>query len=52
MPETDPQGLDLRRLRGYLDSRCPGLLHGAPAAEIIAGGRSNLTYRVGDGHRT
>ncbi|PSK98113.1 aminoglycoside phosphotransferase (APT) family kinase protein [Murinocardiopsis flavida] len=49
MPGTDPQGLDLRRLRDYLDARSPGLCSGELAAEIIPGGRSNLSYRVGDG---
>lgn len=51
MPSTGPQGLDLRRLRDFLDARHPGLRGGELAAEIIAGGRSNLSYHVGDGHR-
>lgn len=44
-----PPGLDLTRLAGYLDERLPGRFTGALRAELIAGGRSNLTYRVGDG---
>ena len=39
-------GLDLAALRGYLDSAAPELLPGRLSAELIAGGRSNLTYRV------
>ena len=43
---VDPPGLDLQRLREYLDAQCPGVLDGPLTAEVIAGGRSNLTYRV------
>ena len=43
---SDPPGLDLRRLRAYFDSECPGLAHGPLSASIIEGGRSNLTYVV------
>src|SRR5574342_453858 len=39
-------GLDLALLRAYLDRVCPDLLPGRLDAEVIAGGRSNLTYRV------
>lgn len=39
-------GLDLALLRAYLDRVCPDLLPGRLEAEVIAGGRSNLTYRV------
>ena len=46
----DPPGLDLTRLRGYLDGA--GLPGGPLTAEIIAGGKSNLTYVVGDGDRS
>ena len=45
----DLPGLDLERVRTWLDETCPGLRSGPLSAEIIAGGRSNLTYRVGDG---
>ena len=41
-----PPGLDLARLSRYLDRACPGLVSGPVAAQLIAGGKSNLTYRV------
>jgi len=43
---TGPPGLDLGRLTAYLDRACPGLVPGPVAAELIAGGKSNLTYRL------
>ena len=43
---SGPPGLDLGRLRSYLDTACPGVLDGPLTAEVIAGGKSNLTYRV------
>jgi aminoglycoside phosphotransferase (APT) family kinase protein len=46
---TDPPGLDLARLRGYLDRAAPGLVTGGLSAVLFAGGRSNLTYAVSDG---
>ncbi|MUL43411.1 phosphotransferase family protein [Streptomonospora sp. PA3] len=52
MGETDvanPPGLDLRRLEEYLRAQRPGMLGGALEGEVIAGGRSNLTYTVTDG---
>lgn len=49
MHEQDPPGLDLQKLRRYLDREHPGLVAGALSAEVVAGGRSNLTYVVGDG---
>ncbi|TQN31843.1 aminoglycoside phosphotransferase (APT) family kinase protein [Haloactinospora alba] len=51
MGETDPPGLDLARLRAHMAAERPGLVQGELAGEVIAGGRSNLTYRVTDGHR-
>jgi len=42
-------GLDLEVLRDYLDRERPGLVDGELRAEVIAGGRSNLTYDVTDG---
>ena len=39
-----PPGIDLDRLRAYLDKELPGVLDGELTAELIAGGRSNLTY--------
>ncbi|MBR7834279.1 phosphotransferase family protein [Actinospica durhamensis] len=50
----DPPGLDLNRLRAHLEQAAPGLLapNGELAAEVIPGGKSNLTYLVRDGaHR-
>jgi aminoglycoside phosphotransferase (APT) family kinase protein len=44
-----PAGLDLARLRAYLDEASPGLVAGPLRGEVIAGGRSNLTYLIGDG---
>jgi aminoglycoside phosphotransferase (APT) family kinase protein len=43
---SGPPGLDLTRLADYLAIQCPGLLDGPLDAEVIAGGKSNLTYRV------
>ncbi len=43
------EGLDLDALRTWLDSASPGLLSGPLEAELIAGGKSNLTYTVTDG---
>ncbi|MET8681714.1 phosphotransferase family protein [Streptomyces sp. NPDC004647] len=44
-----PPGLDLERLRAHLDRIRPGLVRGPLSAEMIEGGRSNLTYSVTDG---
>jgi aminoglycoside phosphotransferase (APT) family kinase protein len=41
-----PPGLDLARLTAYLDRERPGLVEGPVDAELIAGGKSNLTYRL------
>lgn len=49
MTEHPLPGLDLARLREHLDRERPGLLSGPLSAELIEGGRSNLTYRVTDG---
>lgn len=49
MTQQDPPGLDLTRLRAHLDERAPGLVKGALTAEVVQGGRSNLTYVVSDG---
>ena len=47
-----PPGLDLDRLRDHLDRTCPGMVDGTLTAELISGGKSNLTYRVhDDSHR-
>ncbi|MDN5918168.1 MAG: phosphotransferase family protein [Pseudonocardia sp.] len=41
------EGLDLPRLQDYLETQVPGT--GQLRAELIVGGRSNLTYRITDG---
>jgi aminoglycoside phosphotransferase (APT) family kinase protein len=46
---TDLPGLDLDRLDAYLAFATPGLVTGPLSAQLIAGGRSNLTYYLGDG---
>ena len=46
---ADPPGLDLTALRQWLDGAVPSLLDGALSGELIAGGKSNLTYEVTDG---
>jgi aminoglycoside phosphotransferase (APT) family kinase protein len=46
---TELPGLDLNRLRAFLDETVPGFVAGDLAGEVIAGGRSNLTYTVSDG---
>jgi aminoglycoside phosphotransferase (APT) family kinase protein len=45
----NPPGLDLGRLRAHLDAQRPGLVAGELSADVVEGGRSNLTYVVGDG---
>ncbi|MGP3925650.1 phosphotransferase family protein [Streptomyces sp. 8N616] len=49
MSNDHPPGLDLEQLRGHLDRERPGLVQGPLSAELIEGGRSNLTYTVTDG---
>jgi aminoglycoside phosphotransferase (APT) family kinase protein len=46
---TELPGLDLAALGGWLDAAHPGLRRGELTGEVIAGGKSNLTYRVTDG---
>jgi aminoglycoside phosphotransferase (APT) family kinase protein len=48
MSQPDPPGLDVGRLRAQIDQRLPGLISGTPTAEVVQGGRSNLTYVVSD----
>ncbi|WP_323101221.1 phosphotransferase family protein [Intrasporangium sp. YIM S08009] len=48
----DPPGLPLERLADWLGTAAPGLLTGALSGRVVAGGKSNLTYEVGDGSRT
>lgn len=44
-------GLDLQALQRFLADAAPGLLDGELRAELIVGGKSNLTYIVTDGAR-
>jgi aminoglycoside phosphotransferase (APT) family kinase protein len=46
---TELPGVDLDRLDAYLASAAPGLVVGPLNAELITGGRSNLTYYLNDG---
>ena len=48
---TDLPGLDLDRFRDYFERACPGEVTGPFTASLVAGGKSNLTYIVGDGTR-
>ncbi len=45
----DLDGIDLDRLRPYFAAHVPGASDRPLTAELIAGGRSNLTYGVTDG---
>jgi len=47
-----PPGLDLDAFGRWLADAAPGLLDGPLTGQVIAGGRSNLTYRVNDGTHT
>ena len=49
---TDLPGLDLPRFAAWFDSACPGEIGGPLRGELIAGGRSNLTYEVSDGTKS
>lgn len=48
---ADLPGLDLQALQHFLADASPGLLDGPLTAELIVGGKSNLTYIVSDGAR-
>ncbi|HEV7978344.1 phosphotransferase family protein [Amycolatopsis sp.] len=48
MSQPDPPGLDLGRLRAHLDEHRPGLAGGSLRADVVEGGKSNLTYVVHD----
>jgi len=49
---ADPPGLDVARLEAWLRRERPEVLGDGPlSAQVIAGGRSNLTYRVDGGAR-
>jgi aminoglycoside phosphotransferase (APT) family kinase protein len=45
-------GVDLVALAAWMDAQRPGLRAGDLAGEVIAGGKSNLTYRITDGAST
>jgi aminoglycoside phosphotransferase (APT) family kinase protein len=49
--QRDLPGLDLDALVSYLDEHRPGLMSSAVRGAVVAGGRSNLTYRLVDGER-
>jgi aminoglycoside phosphotransferase (APT) family kinase protein len=44
-----PEGVDLERLRSYFAANVEGAGDRTLTAELIAGGRSNLTYGISDG---
>jgi aminoglycoside phosphotransferase (APT) family kinase protein len=44
-----PPGVDLDRLRPWFAAKVAGSTGGALTATLISGGRSNLTYAIGDG---
>ncbi|MEC3953636.1 phosphotransferase family protein [Nocardia sp. CDC153] len=46
---TELPGLDLERLAVWLADTRPGLVRGPLTGRLIAGGKSNLTYEIGDG---
>jgi aminoglycoside phosphotransferase (APT) family kinase protein len=47
----DLPGLSVPDLEAHLHQALPGLLAGPLSAELVAGGRSNLTYVLSDGSR-
>ena len=49
---SDLPGLDPAKVADWLDRVRPGVRHGPLTGEVIAGGRSNLTYRLTDGTNT
>lgn len=49
---TDLPGLDLARFAAWFDGACPGEIMGPMHGQLVAGGRSNLTYAVSDGARS
>jgi aminoglycoside phosphotransferase (APT) family kinase protein len=51
VPQLSPARLDISALQRYFDAHVPGCA-GALEADLVLGGRSNLTYRVTDGITT
>jgi aminoglycoside phosphotransferase (APT) family kinase protein len=49
---ADLPGVDILALGRWLDAEHPGLRQGELSGEVIAGGKSNLTYRITDGSTT
>jgi aminoglycoside phosphotransferase (APT) family kinase protein len=49
---TELPGVDLSALTRWLDAERPGLRQGELSGTVIAGGKSNLTYRITDGTTT
>lgn len=49
MEKSDLPGLDLDAFRRWYDAQRPGEIAGELSGQVIAGGRSNLTYQVTDG---
>ena len=47
--DEEVPGLDLDRFRAYFEQVRPGAVTGPLRARLITGGKSNLTYEVGDG---
>jgi aminoglycoside phosphotransferase (APT) family kinase protein len=48
VPEEVPPGVDLERLRPWFAENVAGATGGELHASLISGGRSNLTYSIGD----
>ena len=51
-PGTGPPGIDLVRMRRHLSAVLDHGPAGPLTASVIAGGRSNVTYKVTDGRCT
>ncbi|HEY2299222.1 MAG TPA: phosphotransferase family protein [Jatrophihabitans sp.] len=45
-------GVDIEALTRWLDRERPGIRTGELSGQVIAGGKSNLTYRISDGSST
>src|SRR5258705_12813599 len=52
VPDTGgTPGLDLERFARWFSGACPGEAGGPLSGQLLAGGKSNLTYEVSDGTR-